>query len=210
MLSGMQETDAEYDGMIHADIDTSALVEALCAAVAHHWPNANDVSELARQHVGKRVTLVRRGRNAAGVTVISTASATLRTNAEGPFYVLREAGRKGYAIDEVIIDIMSGWDQEARVIEAIRARALELAPEDLGEVAGVDQLRAGAGSMRLWGSLERRDGAAIPGALWTISEYDADVDTLRGTYVTPSSSQPRPMSGKASEVAGWAVGATAA
>jgi len=196
--------------MTIASIEANGLVEAISAAVASHWRNANDIHELARTYAGKRVTLLRRGRNAAGVTVLSTASATVRLSDDGEVYILREAARKGYVLDDAIVDILPGWDREDDVIDAIRARALELAPADLAEMPSAETLRAAAPGMRIWGSLQRRDGSVIPGATWTIAEHDADLDSLRGTYVTPSSSQPMPLSGRASEVAGWAAGLTAA
>ena len=204
MLSGMSESLDLIEGISYSTLGTTGLVEALAGALASHWPAANDVTELARAHDGRRVTLLRRGLNAAGVTILSTASATIRRSGEQFLYVLRDRAGRGFWIDDVIIDILPGWDRESEVIKRIRSRALELAPESIQALGATEDLRTDA--LTLWGTIIRRDGIAEAGATWTIDEYDSDLDTLRGTYTTPRLAKPKPLSAKVPVVAAWPLG----
>ncbi|BDZ52560.1 hypothetical protein GCM10025867_48010 (plasmid) [Frondihabitans sucicola] len=205
MLSGMNEAELTVDNLTFSSLETTGLVEALAAALAAHWPAMNDVTELARTLDRQRVTLLRRGLNAAGVTILSTSSATLRRSGEQSLYVLRDRARKGFWVDDVIIDVLPGWDQEAVIIDRIRARAVELAPETIQELGPIESLRAGGGQT-LWGSIRRRDGIAEAAATWQINEYDSELDLLRGSFTTPRSTTPKLLSAKASVVSGWALG----
>lgn len=208
MISGMNESEVSVGGLSFSTLETSGLVEALAGALAEHWPAANDVDELARTFDRRHVTLMRRGLNAAGVTIISTASVTLQRSGERSLYVLRDRARKGFWIDDVIIDILPGWDQEATAIERIRTRALELAPEGISELGPIEHLRSMA-PQTLWGTVRRRDGVAEAGATWKITEYDEELDLLRGSFTTPKTRASKMLSAKASTVSAWPLGRVA-
>lgn len=207
LLSGMRESEApHHDGIAALEITTTGIVEAIAASLAHSWPNAAAVTENARPLIGKRVTLLRRGRNAAGVTLLSTASAVLHKTPDGVAYALRERSRKGYLLDEVILDVLPGWDRERDLVTQIRALVTERVPHISG-VTDAAALRRDA-PFQLWGSLVRRHGAApLHGATWTVTGYAADEDMLSGTARrSTGSGKAVPMRATAREVASWPVG----
>lgn len=200
----MRETPYRDEHAELVAIETSGLVKAIADALSSHWPGAIDLHEKLRSLPSNRATLLRRGQNAAGVSVLAAASVEITEHDRRPAYALRGLRRKLHYVDDVILDVLPGWDQEQALIALIREHAMELIPEEVRDVPSPDALRQ-PGSV-IWGTLRLRDGSEKPGAAWRIEEYDAGFDTLRGQYVSPSSSQPKPLSARASAVEAWSIG----
>lgn len=185
-------------------IDSSGLVRAIADALAEHWPNRLDIDERVRQLRSTQATILRRGWNAAGAAVLSAASVEMTQHQGRAAYSVRGFRRKLHLIDNVVLDVLPGWDREEDFISAIREHALDAMPDDVRELT--DPTQACTPGAVLWGTLRLRDGSERPGATWRIEQYDEGFDTVRGLYTTPTSQHPKPLSARGADLSAWAVG----